>query len=247
MIRPTFSLRTTLKNAWLTFRLHPWMLVGLALFVIGFTGFFQQVQVVTSRTFGSGMQYLVFALVLVAEMVLAMGLTNIGVRAVRGKTYGFRDLFRPGEMFGQYVLATLFYCILLFVGFWLTATVIELGAWTNINLKILAISFLNLVWYFIFGIQYMFYSYFLVDRKMNAFSALRASARIVGENRGKLMMAMLFIMTLNILGAGFFFIGLIITVPLSIITVAQIYIGLTHAHESNEAMKRIDPATVVHG
>mgnify|MGYP006967759621 CR=1 FL=1 len=241
-----FSIRSLAKEAWHLFKDHALMLVGVTVFVLGFSGFFLQVQEVANEKFGIFLRIVVFIFTLVAQMVLLMGLTNIAVRGVRGKSYGFRDLFRPGEVFGHYVLAALTYAGILLLGFWFSAKLIMMGAWNNELYRNSALIFLYFLWYFTVGIRYMFYSYAIVDRKISWIKALRLSANLTSNGKSKIIFALLFIVAINILGIVPLYLGLLVTIPFSLLFTARLYATLLLAYENRTALHRVDPATSVH-
>jgi len=240
----SFSIREILRASWRIFRDNPWRLIGITVFVIGFSGFFQFVQDSAIHKFGSFLQIFIFILIAVAQLVLGMGMTNVAVRASRRKHYSLRDIFRPGEVFWNFLLASLIYGMVLLAGFIIIERIVSLGAW-SIFWKTTVLAFLNLVWYFIFGIKFMFASYIIVDKKTKAVEALKTSAKLTNGLHGRLMMLMIALIAINILGAILFFVGLIVTIPLSLLSISIAYLKLSEGKESYDALNRIDPATVV--
>jgi hypothetical protein len=75
-----FSIRSLAKEAWHLFKDHALMLVGVTVFVLGFSGFFLQVQEVANEKFGIFLRIVVFIFTLVAQMVRVIHIpTNIAV------------------------------------------------------------------------------------------------------------------------------------------------------------------------
>lgn len=238
----SFSTKEVLHTGWRAFCAHPWRLIWYTAFVLGLCAFFNQVQLIAAHKFSLPLQLVVVVLSFFAQLVLGMGLTHVAVRAARGRNYGINDLFRPGEAFVSFIVASLFFAVVLLAGSWLAAFVVSYGNWPDPMWQTVIVLFFSIVWYFIFGLRYIFYSYAIVDKHLGARAGLRQSARITKGQRGALMRLMLVIVLLNMLGAFFFFFGLLITIPVTFLALATAYLRLLERRQSAEILAKIDPA-----
>ncbi len=92
------------------------------------------------------------------------------------------------------------------------------------------------------AVKYQFFGYFILDQKSEPKEALKQSARITDGARWKVFGFIIVLSLLNIIGAMLFGIGLLITVPVTILSSAFVYQTLKLNIESNEALLRTDPS-----
>ena len=74
----------------------------------------------------------------------------------------------------------------------------------------------------------LFASYLIIDKKKGPIEAMKESWRIAKGHWGKLFLFMLAIIGLNILGLVLLFVGLFVTVPVSMIAMVHVYRTLEH-------------------
>jgi uncharacterized membrane protein len=75
----------------------------------------------------------------------------------------------------------------------------------------------------IFSIKLQYTEYFIVDKKMDAIDAIKASWEITKGVKGNLFLLGLLLGLINILGFLCLIVGLVITVPLSMVANAYVY------------------------
>ncbi len=102
-----------------------------------------------------------------------------------------------------------------------------------------------LVWYILISIKYQFYSFVLIDKNLKIKDVFKKSASISNGVRIQLFSMLVLLVLINILVSfttfGF---GFILSLPFSILVLASVYQKLSLTMDSNEALKRVDPATM---
>ena len=85
------------------------------------------------------------------------------------------------------------------------------------------VSIINLLWTVI---KFQFYQYFIVDEESGAFKSLINSFRITNDKNNLLLQFLFSITLINGLGLLFFGIGLIFTIPFSLLSMTKLYLLL---------------------
>ena len=92
------------------------------------------------------------------------------------------------------------------------------------------VSVINIVWTVI---RLQFYQYVIVDVECGAFKALKSSFDITDDKTSLLLQFMLLLVIINFLGLMFFGIGLIFTVPFSLLLMTKLYLSLQQGYRLN--------------
>lgn len=103
-----------------------------------------------------------------------------------------------------------------------------LGAYIIFGLIILAGLILLIFPALIFAMHYFLYGYLVVDKGEGPFQSLKDSSRLIYGYKWKLFRFTLVALLLNILGAACLGIGLLITLPVTWVASARIYVQLRH-------------------
>jgi uncharacterized membrane protein len=72
-------------------------------------------------------------------------------------------------------------------------------------------------------LKFQFVNYIIVDKKTTIISAFKISNEITKDDMLELFLFILSLFVLNLLGAIFFLIGLLLTIPISIISITLVY------------------------
>ena len=142
--------------------------------------------------------------VVIAEVVVGVGFINISLHLVDGKPVQYRDLFLPVEVIVRYIAANLLAAVIIMVGFLL---LIVPGIYAMLRFSMVR--------------------YAALEEEGNAFAALKRSSQLTDGIKWRLLGFMVAIVLINLLGAVVFFVGLIVTIPLSAIAMAHLYRELT--------------------
>ena len=137
---------------------------------------------------------------IVLAVVVELGLLKVVLKFVDGKKPDLADLFSTLPLFFNYIFASFIYGLIVFSGllFFIVPGVI------------LAIMF----WPF---------SYLIVDKELGALESLQKSSEITSGVKTQLFLFLLAAFGINILGAMFFLVGLLVTVPTTMLASAYIY------------------------
>lgn len=139
-------------------------------------------------------------LVLFIHTLVGMGMIRISLKIYEGKEGDYRDLLPDKEKFFTYLLATIVYGIVVFIG--------------GIFLIVPGI---------IVGIMFCFYGYLIVERRLGIKEAFEESKRMTRGSKMDLFLLGVILWGLNILGALLLLVGILITLPISLMTVTYVY------------------------
>lgn len=197
-----FGVGEVLAKSWGIYKKNFWLLLGVLL-VSGIVSYVPtaigdlqdrgQLQI----GFLAGILSLLFWLF---GQLIGLGETLINLKLVDGKRAVFNDLFSCSKLLFSGVIATIAYLAVIIAGFIL---LIIPGIWLAIRLQ--------------------FFRYLIVDRGMNPFQALAESWRMTKGKVWKLLGWIAVLVILNILGAITLGVGLIITIPVSMVAMTEVY------------------------
>lgn len=195
----TFRVGEVLSYGWERFREQGWILAGSAATIIILSLLFS----LLSEQIDDTRAVLIITVSLVSwliQMYVSLGLYSMTLKVSRrGKAF-YSDLFSQNKLLLKYIGASIVSSIIVVIGF-----------------------FLLIVPGIILSIMFIFYPYVLVDQKSGVFDSLKKSAEITKGNRWKLLWLMIVLSFFNVLGFLMLFIGLAISIPFSLITLAYVY------------------------
>ena len=192
-----FSKKEAFRYGWTTFKANPWVFVGavLIVFVISF---------ILGAVTGEDADFLSFVLTVVGVLIqwwLYLGIMRIGLAAHEGRQVSVQMLF--GESWKtvlQYAIVAILTGILTFIG-----------------LVLLIVPGI------IVSMMLLFAPLILLDRHVPGIEAMKESRRITEGHRMNLFLFCLLIGLLNAAGAIVFFVGLLVTVPVSLLAFVYAY------------------------
>lgn len=196
------SVRECLSFGWHTFAKRPWFFIGVVVLVVIITS------ILTSFTDAYQTGALSFSLVLAVvavNILIEMGLVSFALKAHTDveKTV-FRDLWHPTS-FWKYVGTKI-----------LVAFVVLVGLVLLIIPGIIA------------ALALLFSTYLVIDRDLGPIEAMKESLRITKGNRWKLLLLVLSIVLINILGVLALIVGLLVSIPVSLLAIVHAYRTLEH-------------------
>jgi len=136
----------------------------------------------------------------VLQIVIGMGLIRISLRFADSDKGQFADLFSCLPLFFKYLFSSILY-----------------------GLIVLAGTILLIIPGIIWAIKFMFFSYFIVDQGLGPVEALKRSGAITDGAKWDLFGFGLLLFGINILGALALLIGLLATIPTSMVATAYVY------------------------
>ncbi len=131
---------------------------------------------------------------------ISLGFIKLAIDVVEGKSPEFKELFSCFSLLFKYVLAAILYVII--VTFGLALFVIP-----------------GIIW----AVQFGFYPFVIVKERLWPFAALRKSSALTEGVKGRLIVLALALFGINLLGVLALGIGVIITIPLSVIAAAHVF------------------------
>ncbi|MBI3255655.1 MAG: DUF975 family protein [Candidatus Andersenbacteria bacterium] len=192
----TFSIKEALAFGWATTKRNFWFLVGLMILLWA-------VSYVSQMLGGSGEGLGSLLISLISWLLVAwvkLGAVRISLALVDGKPVSFGMLKVDGKSYITYIAASVLVGVMVAVG--LVALIIP-GI-------ILALAF---------GM----YSYRIVDANAGIVDSIKQSAAITRGHRWQLFGLALSMVLLNIIGALLFVIGLLVTIPVTMLAHAYVY------------------------
>jgi uncharacterized membrane protein len=145
----------------------------------------------------------------VLNLVMSMGLIDILLKTIRGQDAEIEDLFNFKRKILSFVWANFLVGLIVVAGFILLIVP-------------------GVIW----GIKYMFVQYLIVDKGLSASEAMKQSAQMTKDKKGRILVFGLFSFLINLLGLLALVLGLFITAPLTSLAYALLY---------NHLLSRVEP------
>ncbi|MCR4305800.1 MAG: hypothetical protein NUV73_01820 [Candidatus Daviesbacteria bacterium] len=210
-----FSKKEAIKFGWNITKKHFWLFVLILLTSFGIQMIPNLFQLLVGKN-----QELTATLVLVAVSIIAsvfklmidLGIIKITLNLVDNQPVKYGDLFKAYGII-KYFIGTILYSLIILGG-----------------------SILLIIPGIIFGIRFQYYTYFIVDKGLGPIEALKQSW---GVTRGRVWNLFIFgvlLTLLNIAGALLLGIGLLFTVPTSMVAMAYVFKKLQNANTSDQVM-----------
>ncbi len=191
----TFSIEEAFRFGWDTFKKDPWFFVGVT---AALTIFSVIVNALTGNGYGI-MAFIGFLIGLAASTVVTIAYARLALSAQEGTHVGWEGLWAP-EHFLNMLGATILQSIVVVVG-----------------LVLLVIPGI------IAALMLMFTQLLVVDKKMTPIAALKESYRLTKGQLLQLFLFWLAIIVINIVGLIALVVGLLVTLPVSLIAAAHVY------------------------
>lgn len=198
-----FSIREALRFGWAEFKRDPWFYVGTTAALLVFS------IVVDSLTSGGSGAGSVFGMIisLMASSVVTIAFARLALSAAAGTHVGWDGLWAP-QFFFPVLGATIAQSVIVMIG-----------------LVLLIIPGI------IASVLLGFTQFALIDKKLMPIAALKESYRLTRPHLLSLFFLTLAVAALNILGLLAVGVGLLVTIPVSLIALASVYRTLAQAQE----------------
>ena len=193
----SFSKTEAFVVAWDRFIERPFFIIGLFVlttFISVITGLIADE--IGDGIIGASINIVDFAI----QIIIGMGSTLILLRVYDQVETDYTDLFEPIRLFWKYLAATLL--VLLVTVFGLILFIVP---------GIVA------------GIALLFVTYLIIDRDLGPVEAMKESLHITNGHRWNIILFLLLILALNIVGALFLGVGLLVTIPVSALALVHVY------------------------
>ncbi len=139
-------------------------------------------------------------LALIIHTLVGMGMIRVSLKIYEGEEGDYRDLLPQRETFFTYLLATIVYGIVVFIG-----------------------GLFLIVPGIVVGVIFCFYGYLIVDKKLGIKEAFYESKRMTRGAKMDIFLLGLILLGLNILGALLLLVGILVTLPISLMTMTYVY------------------------
>lgn len=199
----TISVRESVSFGWETFKKRPLFFMGAVLVIAVISGILSSI---TDGKSAGAMAFLLGLAVVIVNVFIEMGLVSFALKAERDTaSLTLKDLWHPTS-FLYYAAAKI-----------LTGIIVIIGLVLLIVPGVIA------------ALSLVFATYLIIDRNMKPIDAMKESVRMTKGHRWELFVLALALLGLNILGALAVMVGLLVSVPVSLFTLAHVYRTLSHA------------------
>lgn len=203
----TIKLRESLDFGWKVWKANPWFLIGVAALLVLLPGL--PAMISERQDLSYAFEALLIVLSWALSLIMSIGMIKIALAFVDGQKPKFNDLFAHSRYLLRYIGASLLYSLIVAVG-----------------LILLIIP--GIYW----ALKYQFAVYLVVDRDMGILEALKRSGELTEGVKWPLLGYQVLQLLLNWAGVLFLGIGLLITIPVTMLAYAKIYRDLEN-HAQN--------------
>lgn len=204
----SFSKHSALSAGWEAFWARPLFLIGVVLVVTAVS--VASDTVLRSLSVGSGLLFAFNVLAFVVNILLSMGVLLIVLRVHDGIEAHYADLVEPIPQFWKYVLATV----------------------VSTFLVVLGLLFF-IVPGIVLQIAFSMALYSILDKNYGPIEALTYSYRITRGHRLNLFLFMIILALLNMCGLFAFGFGLLVTIPISLLSLVWVYRWLQNEEKTD--------------
>ena len=248
------SVKNALQYAWDTLKARPWFWVGVTAFILLVSAAFDFL--------GEGVEEESFLLFLVGcvgafvQWWLYLGLITLAFTAYKKDSLYFRDLFiRDWKILINYVLATLLFGLMilpfLILTFGILVTALTLLLWNGVpgismeimmfSIPILLVVILFLTPIIFLLIRYSQYTFLIIDRQLGPGKSLKQSRQLTKGHKWKIFLFLVTLWVVNIIGGALAGIGLLISIPITILSGVYVYKWLMSQQDRTEEDVTIVP------
>lgn len=206
----TFSKKEAIEYGWKTVKKDLKVFVLAALVLILVSGVPQMISSSLSEQMKSNpsnegvLGLFVFLLsigMMILNLVISIGVIRFALKFIDGKKGEIKDLFATNKKeVWQYFIGSLLYGLRVLLGY-------------------ILLIIPGVIW----SIKYSQYSYLIVDKGMSPSEAIKKSGEITEGNKMNLFLFGLLLGLINIAGALLLLVGLLVTIPLTLIAQAYVY------------------------
>jgi len=211
-----FSFKEALLWGWQKFKRNPIPYIAIFLFLIAFNMLFTILT--NEKTIGSGVFQGIGQIVVTAvQWWFYIGLIGILISVYDGARPSFEKLFsQSGGTLLNYILGTILYILIVLGG-------------------LILFIVPGVIW----SIKFQYYAYAIVDKGMSPIDALKQSGVLTSGRKWTLFGFFLILGLLNFLGAILFGVGLLISLPVTLLALVWSYRWL-ETHSSATVSKELD-------
>jgi uncharacterized membrane protein len=199
----TFSKREALRFGWETVKKNLRLILGLVL-VSGVVYYLPSVVQALVGEIDEAASGAVSALITIVfwplQVAVSLGWMKIGLQFVDGKPSTVNDLFSLWRSFFKYLIGGLVYALIVTGGFILLIVP-------------------GIIW----AVKFQFWPYLLIDKNLGPIEAIKASGKITQGVKWNLFLFGWLLFFVNLLGILALLLGLLVTVPVTMLASAFVY------------------------
>ncbi|MBE0521809.1 MAG: DUF975 family protein [Candidatus Methanoperedenaceae archaeon] len=136
----------------------------------------------------------------ILSLIISMGIIKTSIKITDNLNVRFRDFFSSSPLFLKYLISSIFYILMVYVGL-----------------------FLLIIPGIILAIRFQFYAYFIIDKEIGPIDALKKSFSLTKGALWELFVFDLLLIGINIIGLFALIVGLFVTIPLTYLANAFVY------------------------
>lgn len=206
----SFKIGEVILQAWEYTKQHLGFFIGYLIIMLVVSLLFSGIAQALAQQGRTFLAFLMHTAGWILGLFIQMGLINSALLITTGIKPEFNQLYSNDRYFGSYLVSTILFNLMVMVGFIL---LIIPGVYL--------------------AVRYILFSYFVLDKEMRPIESLEAAAKATQGKRGFLFLLLLVLLLLNAAGALLFGIGLFVTIPISVLSLAIVYRKLTRPdHET---------------
>ena len=209
-----FSIKRVLAFAWHIYAHNAPFLTGLLILLVAFAFGNHFITLVMMREESLFVGLAIFSVGWFLSVLFGMGFTYITIRLARRKVMRHEDLLTPAPSLFRYISASILYGLIVSVG-------------------LLLFVVPGIIW----GTKYFFYRYLFVDQDLDPLQALYISGKMTEGVRLKLLGFFMVLLGINLFGLLLFGLGLLVTVPVTLLAIARVYNRLLCAMERTQPVE----------
>ncbi len=208
-----FSISEAIKFGWSTFKENFAFLTTVSVIYLFFSALLKiAVEQAIEMDFVTS---LIFDVAIYAiSMIMIIGLMKIALKLYDNQKTEFFDLFCHYRLFFKYFAGTILYSLIVAVG-------------------LILFIVPGIIW----ALKFYFFDYYIVDKNCNPIEALKKSSEATMGHKWQLFLFVFLLSIINLAGMLFFIVGLIVTIPLTLIATAFVYRKLSVQTKTIEEMK----------
>ena len=198
-MKKDFSIEEALQYGWNIMKANIWFFVGVLVVAWAIAGIPHVIANVLQRD-SVGVSIIFRIIAWAADIIISIGLITIALKFLDNQQPMFENLFSFKPYFWKYLGASI-----------LTGLVV----WAGLILFIIP----GIYW----ALKFQFYGYFVVDKGCEPIESMRRSSQITQSVKWKLLGFGIVLAVINIIGAICLFIGLFVTVPVTLLAYSFVY------------------------
>ncbi len=227
-MKSPFSIGTALRFGWEQTRLHSALVFGLVILIAVLS---VAHGIVSAHPLVSVSRGIASVLLLILEILVSVGTTIIVLRLAKHEPATFGMVIPPWALLWRYLIASLLVAIIVLCGIGIPGALAALAYYSfglTLSGKILigiGVGVACIVGLYLLVI-YSMVKFAAIDGLHSVIAILRRSMEITQGARWQLLLFFIVLILLNILGLIVFFVGLLVTIPVTMLSSAYVYITL---------------------